>query len=175
MYVVIVGDLELGSTTDEARVNSLIDTLRAKYSDLIVVSGACDRGIGLFVRNRCVVAGKETNSKLIAFCEILTRIWFVKDRASISRTYLEGRNPGLSNLGEEFHVFSSGRKGGWVSDLIIRVKNRADKPPLTIYLPDGKEEKYNVVGSSAPSVAHAEAKETIQSSSLRDVLEEEDI
>lgn len=128
MFVVIVGDMTLQSSQYNQQVNDLIDSLKDKYTDLIVVTSGCgDPGIGRFVRERCI------NDKRIGFVEFAIYPWATMSSSRLAKVYL-CKNAALLEIGEEFHVFAAGGpQHSYIRDLISRVKSAEHKPPITVY------------------------------------------
>lgn len=132
MFAVVVGDMSLDSEHDRERVFGLIEKLKTKYADLVIVSSLSDRGVGKFVRDRCIKQQKRD----IAYVEIAVYPWANMPSSRMAQTYL-CRNASLMEIGEEFHVFlGDGRDFGWVQDLLSRIKKAQHQPPCTVYEKD---------------------------------------
>ena len=128
MFAVIVGDMSLDRPEHRQRVFDLIDSLQRKYADLVVVSAGCDRGIGRFVRERCIKGKRD-----VGFVEYAVYPWASMSSVRLAQVYI-AKNATLLEVGEEFHVFTvAGREHGHIQDLIERVKSAKHQPPLTIY------------------------------------------
>lgn len=162
MIVVVVGDLELNSPKDKEYVLSLMEELKSRYSDLTIVSSACEKGTGYFVRERCITNRVNPD---FGFIELSIRVWTILSRAKLAQVYMS-RNPALNEIGEIFHIFKSDKEIGHISDLIIRVKN-ANKP-LAIHYQDGRRELFNYPTIHDSSKTSATS---IQSADLKSQLE----
>lgn len=128
MFVVIIGDITLGSDQHRLQVHNLIDDLKQKYTDLIIVTSGCEKGIGRFVRERCV-----NNQRDVGFVEIAIYPWATMSSSRLAKVYL-CKNASLLEIGEEFHIFAAGGpQHSYIRDLITRVQEAEHKPLLTIY------------------------------------------
>src|ERR1035441_4303751 len=128
MFAVIVGDMSLDKPADRQRVFDLIDELQRKYADLVIVSAGCDRGIGRFVKERCIKGKRD-----VGFIEYAVYPWASMSSVRLAQVYI-AKNATLVEVGEEFHVFvSAGREHGHIQDLVERVRSAKHQPPFTIY------------------------------------------
>jgi len=163
MIVVVVGDLDRDSENDQSQVLELLSELKIRYSDLLIVSAACDMGIGKIVRNKCIA---NKNNPEFAFVEISIKPWSTMSPAKLSQIYM-CKNPALVEIGEVFHIFSSGKTRGHTFDLLNRIHK--SKRPLTIHDKTGKVTYYNYQTITENKVI--KQGQTIQSSNLKDFLE----
>jgi hypothetical protein len=130
MYVVVVGSrLWLGKWAD-AQISKVLDDLHTKYSGLLVVSSSCDKGVGSYVKGRCM-----KNKTEFQFIEFHARIFADVPRAKLAQVH-QARNAALEELGEEFHVFVDPDRRGTFEDLIERVERAGRREMLRVYLPD---------------------------------------
>ena len=128
MFAVIVGDMSLDRPEHRQQVFELVDSLSHKYADLVIVSAGCDRGIGRFVRERCIKGKRD-----VGFVEYAVYPWASMSSVRLAQVYI-AKNATLVEVGEEFHVFvAAGREHGHIQDLVERVKSAKHQPPLTIY------------------------------------------
>jgi hypothetical protein len=54
MCVVVVGGREWTGEKGLSQIHELLDGLKEKYSGMIVVTNSTDKGVGKFVRERCL-------------------------------------------------------------------------------------------------------------------------
>lgn len=164
MFVVIVGDIDRDSIEDKNQVLSLIERLKNTYSDLIIISAACEKGIGKFVIDRCV---QDKNNIDVGFVEYQVKPWIRLSAARLAHVYIS-RNPSLIEVGEEFHIYSSGKKQGYIADLISRLKKT--NLPTMVYDFDGNVTIYPE-GYKPPKELGQEKGISIRSSDLKSHLE----
>lgn len=168
MNVVIVGDMELDTQAYRQLVLKIVDDLKSKYRDLVIVSAACDKGIGHFVRERCL--GKK-ESPDVAFVEINIHVWVRLAKARLAQVYVS-RNATLVELGDEFHIITHGEKVNHISDLAQRVRDKG--LPLSLYMPDQSEQSgirklvYNAIATRGTNLG---SQGTVSSSDLKSQLE----
>lgn len=156
MFVVVGGDMMRDSQQDKEAVNSLLDSLKAEYSDLTIIGFACEFGIGQFVKERCIA---NKGNIEFGFIEVSIRLWRRFGKEKEGRLYTAMRNPGLIEVGERFELFPSSKmKVGHLSDLIDRVKEKG--LPLALHYP------YNRIERSS-----GEDKQTLTSDNLKESLE----
>jgi hypothetical protein len=162
MFAVIMGDLDRDTREDKEQVLALLEELKSQFSDLTIISGACKSGIGYFVRERCI---QNKNNPDLGFVEYDIKPWTRLNEARLAQVFMS-RNPGLIEIGEIFHILTSGKKTGHIPDLINRVRKRG--LPLAIHYPDGSivKENYPEVGSD-----FLKHKQSIKSSDLKAQLE----
>lgn len=144
MIVAITGDLELNTPQDKEFTFNLIESLKAKYANLIIVSVACEGGIGEFVRGRCIVDRQNPD---IPFVEISSRPWAIIPRTALVKFYMS-RNAALEEVAEEFHVITTEKRQDHVRDLIDRLHRSKIAPPLYVHHPTGTIKTFNVVEQS---------------------------
>ena len=163
MFVVVIGDLDRQTEEDENQVLDLMEELKNSYSDLIIVSAACKKGIGLFVKQRCL---KNKNNPEFGFVEYDVKVWTPLDEARLAKAYIS-RNPSLIEIGEVFHIFTSGKEKGHIPDLIDKVKNR--KLPLVVHNREGSRSFFNYAARELASTRSSSA-DSISSNQLKDLL-----
>lgn len=117
MFIVVVGARERKSVDDEKAVVATLEELRNQYgSSMVVISAACDAGIGTFVKQRCLV-----NKKDFRFIEIALRIYADLPRSRMMQAF-KARNAFLADLGDEFYIFTDPDHPVTTDDLIARIK-----------------------------------------------------
>lgn len=133
MYVVIVGPRERVSAEDEKMVAELLEQLKKKYGiSMLVISTACDKGIGGYVKQLCL-----KNTKDFRFLEVTQRIYADLPRSRMFQIFIS-RNAWLAEVGDEFHVFvDSDKKVQGREDTMDNLLNRlgygTDNPRLGIH------------------------------------------
>lgn len=162
MIAVVVGDIDRSSNDDRISVLSVMDELRNTYRDLTIVSAACERGIGHIVRSRCL---KNKDNPEFGFVEVDIKPWARLSKARLTQIYT-ARNATLLELGEEFHIFSTGWTQGHIADLIKRVKDK--NLPLVIYHRNGTNYYFNI---DQKVKKNNMASETLKSTDLKSELE----
>ena len=165
MYTVLVGDLNLDSPAYQKLVESLIAALKARYSDLVIISAACENGIGKFVRDRCI--SNKSNAD-VSFVEISLHVWARLERSKLAQVYM-GRNASLLELGDEFYIISNGKRTGHIADLITRV--RGGKAPLALFSSTSLSEKVQYFNGMQPLDNECSVRDAMQSSSIKGLLE----
>lgn len=137
MIVVIVGSRDRKEKDDFTMVHGLLDSLKAKYPKLLVVTTGCDRGVGKIIRNRLLPEDPNSPPE-IEFIEYSVRIYPMNDLAKSRMANIHiSKNATFLELGEEFHIFEDARSRGPMEDL----RERCEKlgRPYARYLP-GKTE-----------------------------------
>lgn len=162
MFIVVMGDLKRDTENDKQQVNNLLDVLKQQVSDLTIVSAACSKGIGSFVRSRCI---QNVGNLEFRFIEYDVKIWGILGKAVMSKVYAS-RNPAIEAIGDVFHLFPFGGDVGHIADLINRVK--ASGLPLVIHHRTGRIEKINYTISDH---LMKKTNETISSGDLKSQLE----
>ena len=134
MYVVVVGSRGWQGQAAEQQVNAVLDSLRAKYSGMIVVSSSTDKGVGAIVKERCM-----NDKGLFQLVDLNVRIFGSLSHSKLVQIF-DARNAALAALGEEFHVFVESNRRGAFEDLIEKLEGMegADKKsPLYKYVLEG--------------------------------------
>lgn len=137
MIVVIVGARDRKEKDDFEIVNGLLDSLKAQYPQLLVVTTGCDRGVGKIIRNRLLPASPDAAPE-IEFIEYSVRIYPMNDLAKSKMANIHiSKNATFLELGEEFHIFEDSRGRGPMEDL----RERCEKlgRPYARYLPSKSE------------------------------------
>lgn len=139
MRVVIAGARGRREQEDKPVINALLDNLRRKYSHLLVITTACDRGIGKLVKNKCLP--KQFGGKpIIDFVEFSMRIYVEDMSANEFSTLFNSKNRTLVDVGEEFHLFMGyNEQRGVMGNLLQEVVKRG--LPYAKYGPNDKEVK----------------------------------
>jgi hypothetical protein len=138
MIAVVVGDIDRSSKDDRTEVLFVMEELRNTYRDLTIVSAACERGVGHIVRSHCL---KNPKNPEFGFVEVDIKPWARLSKPRLTQIYT-ARNATLLEIGEEFHIFTSGWTQGHVADLIKRVKDK--NLPLVIYHRNGTKDYFNL-------------------------------
>lgn len=145
MNVVIAGARSRSEQQDMKLIHTLLEALQQKYPKLMVITTACDRGIGKLVKNRCMpeeLGGKPR----INFAEISSRI-YVDDMSSTDFAVIfNAKNRALVAAGEEFHLFMGHNEKGVMYDLYQEVVEKG--LPCAKYMPDEK------TGPKEPQIEH---------------------
>lgn len=133
MNVVIVGARLRSEQEDSKLVNDLVDGLHKMYSDLFIVTTACDRGVGKIIKNRLTMPPHSLSKPELHFLEIQYKI-YAEDRpkAFYAKTYIT-RNYALRAIGEEFHLFMDGEQRGHMQHLLDLIQE--EKLPYSLYQP----------------------------------------
>ena len=161
MFVVVVGELGRDTEEDNEQVLDLLEELKSQYSDLTIVSAASKHGIGAFVKNRCM---QNKENPEFGFVEVNINVWTRMDKANLAKVFM-CRNPSLVEIGEEFHIFTSGKVVGHIPDLICKVKEKG--LPLIIHEKDGTRKLVNYISSNK----NRKVGSPLLSNSLKDALE----
>lgn len=118
MYVVLMGARERDEAGDEKLVNGLLNHLKKLYgSALVVVSAATDRGVGKYVKDRCL-----QDKEVFKFIDVSTKIFGELPKARLAQVF-KARNATLLELGNHFYIFDTKAGKGITEDLVTRVTN----------------------------------------------------
>ena len=128
MFVVVVGAVERREEGDEELMVTILEDLRKKYPSLVVISAACDKGIGNVIKTHCL-----EEKMRFRFMEVYTRIFAELPKTKLAQVFI-ARNANLEELGDEFHIFATRDRRGSVEDLIQRVSAKGDRP-VYVYVP----------------------------------------
>lgn len=134
MRVVILGGRDRRERDDYIIVNKLLDELKQKYTNLLVITAGCDRGVGKIINNRLMPPVKGQPPE-IDYVECSMRPTVGRDLAKTEMSSLFlARNAALAELGDEFHLFTEQRQMGIVEDL--RQRCELQGKPHAIYQPE---------------------------------------
>ena len=123
MRVVIVGARTRNETTDTGLVNQIIDTIKEKYSTLIVVVSSCDRGVGRIIRSRNLTYKETNGSYEFDLMEIDIKHYLNMELPRTEFTsHWNALNSLLIELGDEFHILTEDIPRGSISNLLTKVK-----------------------------------------------------
>lgn len=141
MRVVISGARNRNEMKDTALVNHIIDECKLKYSNLIIVTASCDKGVGRIIRSRNLdphVPGIFQFDMI----ELQMRHYLQRELPRPEFTqHWNALNAVLLELGDEFHLLTEEFPKGAVYDLLRRVKEA--HRPFAVYKPsyDGGPQK----------------------------------
>lgn len=123
MFIVVFGSRDRDKPEDREYVNALLDALRLRYPSLVVVSASCDKGVGKFVKDKCL-AEKEK----FKFIEVMTKVYCDLARPKLAAIF-NARNETLVEMGDKFHLFISAAKAGngTINDLLHKAL-KASRP-----------------------------------------------
>lgn len=141
MRVVVMGGRDRREKDDFKLVNSLLDKLKKQYSDLLIITTGCDRGVGKIINNRLLPAIKHGEPE-VRYLEWSFRIEVGRQELSkneMTTIYL-ARNATLAALGDEFHLFVEERPMGVAEDLRQRCEEL--QRPHAIYPMGATEPHY---------------------------------
>jgi hypothetical protein len=147
MHIVVVGARERDEQGDEDLVNSLLTFLHKCFgSALVIISTATDRGVGRYVKDRCL---KEKEK--FKFIDVSTKIFGELPPARLAQVF-KCRNAAIVELGSKFYIFDTAVGKGITDDLVVRAK-KVDCP-VFLYKP-GVTEPVQIAGKK-PITAQSE-------------------
>ena len=117
MRVVVLGGRDRREKEDFKLVNQLLDELKKEYSQLLIITAGCDRGVGKIINNRLMPKDKGGQPE-INYVEYSMRPTVHRDlpKHEMSCLFI-ARNATLVELGDEFHLFVEQRQMGIIEDL----------------------------------------------------------
>lgn len=133
-YVVVYGARERDLPGDEQIVNDLLTHLSKLYgSALVIISAATDKGIGRYVKDRCL-----SEKERFKFIDVSTKIFGEIPPARLAQVF-KCRNATLAELGTRFYVLDTVAGKGITEDLIVRARNAGS--PVYVYKPGDTQPK----------------------------------
>lgn len=128
MYICIYGARERVEARDIDLVNKLLTTLNQIYgSALVIVTAATDKGVGCFVKDRCL--RDKDKFKLV---DVSTRIFGEMPAARMAQVF-KCRNATIAELCMKFYIFDTATGKGITEDLITRAQNA--ELPVFVFKP----------------------------------------
>lgn len=156
MRVVIVGARNRSEIADTKLVYAILDECIAKYGKLMVVTKACDRGVGKIIKSRCLDSNKP-NVPEFDMVEMSLRHYLIRE---LPRSEFLGDfntlNAALVEIGDEFHLLTEEEPRGSMLDMLIRVQ-KADRP-CAVYKPSEADN-----GPKKPVLANSTHSSTLAS------------
>lgn len=133
MRVVLVGARNRNEMADAALVNSIIDSCKERYPNVIFIVASCDKGVGRIVKSRNIDP-HIPNKFEFDMIEIQMRHFLNQELPRSEFTsHWNALNSVLVELGDEFHLLTEEFPKGAVFDLIKRVK--VAHRPFAVYKP----------------------------------------
>ena len=147
MKIVIVGAKDRNTDEDKALVEELVDLAAKTYPNCVFVTMLTHEGVGLFVKQKCLEKGSNSNFKF-QLIEVNLRLYAKQlSKSEVSQIYL-ARNATMFELADMLIYLANNDRRGMIEDLVLNRIVPSGRPYI-ILLPSEKAKLPDFSGGGA--------------------------